>query len=496
MYASSSSATTRAPSPQKSSLTSAKSSGRRKSSSASFSSSFKKKVNRSCVKVMANNNNNNNESRYGACWPGTATLTPEELAFELGNGNVKKISLLGSTGSIGTQTLDIVEEHPDKFECVAFACGRNIELAAKQIEKFQPQMVSVQDGKDIEKLKETLKASGYNGPMPELVYGNDGMCAVAAHENCEAVVTGIVGCAGLPPTVAAINAKKNICLANKETLIAGGPAIVPLAVKNGVKILPADSEHSALFQCMQGLPPGALRRIILTASGGAFRDVDLAEMQRMAEQEPEKLHAKATTHPNWDMGAKITCDSATLMNKALEVIEAHYLYGTSYDNIDVVIHPQSIIHSMVETADSSVLAQLGWPDMRLPILYTMSWPQRVNCSEQTWPRLDFVKMGDLTFKEPDTKKYPSLTMGYAAGRFGGTMTGVFSAANEQAVAMFLEKKIGYFDIYKTIDMAMEAHKNDLILDPSLDDIVACDLWARQNVLDNVSAGKLTAKVPA
>ena len=328
---------------------------------------------------MANNNNNNNESRYGACWPGTATPTPEELAFELGNGNVKKISLLGSTGSIGTQTLDIVEEHPDKFECVAFACGRNIELAAKQIEKFQPQMVSVQDGKDIEKLKETLKASGYNGPMPELVYGNDGMCAVAAHENCEAVVTGIVGCAGLPPTVAAINAKKNICLANKETLIAGGPAIVPLAVKNGVKILPADSEHSALFQCMQGLPPGALRRIILTASGGAFRDVDLAEMQRMAEQEPEKLHAKATTHPNWDMGAKITCDSATLMNKALEVIEAHYLYGTSYDNIDVVIHPQSIIHSMVETADSSVLAQLGWPDMRLPILYTMSWPQRVNC---------------------------------------------------------------------------------------------------------------------
>lgn len=446
--------------------------------------------------VASSNNNNNNESRYGACWPGTATPTPEELSLELGNGNVKKISLLGSTGSIGTQTLDIVEEHPDKFECVAFACGRNIELAAKQIEKFQPQMVSVQDGNDVSKLKEILKENGYNGPMPELVDGNDGMCAVAAHKDCEAVVTGIVGCAGLPPTVAAINAKKNICLANKETLIAGGPAIVPLAVKNGVKILPADSEHSALFQCMQGLPPGALRRIILTASGGAFRDFELAEMQRMAEQEPEKLHAKATTHPNWDMGAKITCDSATLMNKALEVIEAHYLYGTSYDNIDVVIHPQSIIHSMVETADSSVLAQLGWPDMRLPILYTMSWPQRVNCSEQTWPRLDFIKMGDLTFKEPDVNKYPSLTMGYAAGRFGGTMTGVFSAANEQAVAMFLEKKIGYFDIYKTIDMAMEAHKNDLILDPSLDDIVACDLWARQNVLDNVNAGKLSAKVPA
>jgi len=341
-----------------------------------------------------------------------------------------------------------------------------------------------------------LKASGFKGEMPEFVYGNDGMCAVASHKDCESVVTGIVGCAGLPPTVAAINAKKNICLANKETLIAGGPAIVPLAVKMGVKILPADSEHSALFQCMQGLPAGALRRIILTASGGAFRDVSLEEMQRMAIEEPQKLHAKATTHPNWDMGAKITCDSATLMNKALEVIEAHYLYGTSYDNIDVVIHPQSIIHSMVETSDSSVLAQLGWPDMRLPILYTMSWPQRVNCSEQTWPRLDFIKMGDLTFREPDTKKYPSLTMGYAAGRAGGTMTGVFSAANEQAVAMFLDKKIGYFDIYKTIDMAMEAHKNDLILDPTLDDIVHCDLWARQNVLDNVNCGKLNARVPA
>ena len=180
--------------------------------------------------------------------------------------------------------------------------------------------------------------------------------------------------------------------------------------------------------------------------------------------------------------------SQSQMNKALEVIEAHYLYGTSYDNIDVVIHPQSIIHSMVETSDSSVLAQLGWPDMRLPILYTMSWPERVECSEITWPRLDFLRMGDLTFREPDVVKYPSLTMGYAAGRAGGTMTGVFSAANEQAVAMFLDKKIGYFDIYKTIELAMEAHKNDLILDPTLDDIVAADLWARAHVKDLVESG--------
>uniref|UniRef100_A0A7S0XCR9 1-deoxy-D-xylulose-5-phosphate reductoisomerase n=1 Tax=Mantoniella antarctica TaxID=81844 RepID=A0A7S0XCR9_9CHLO len=429
----------------------------------------------------------NTESRYGACWPGRADA-PKDAPL-LGNGNVKKISLLGSTGSIGTQTLDIAAEHSDKFEIVALSAGKNLDVLAAQIRQFKPKMVSISDGADIQALKDLIK--GMDGPMPEILYGADGMVEVARHPDVDSTVTGIVGCAGLPPTVAAIEAGKNICLANKETLIAGGPHIVPLAVKHGVKILPADSEHSALFQCMQGLPEGALRRIILTASGGAFRDTTLAEMRDAAKNNPEFLQKKATTHPNWDMGAKITCDSATLMNKALEVIEAHYLYGTSYDNIDVVIHPQSIIHSMIETADSSVLAQMGWPDMRLPILYTMSWPQRVECSEVTWPRLDFVKMGDLTFREPDVEKYPSLTMGYAAGRAGGTMTGVFSAANEAAVALFLDKKIGYFDIYKTIEGAMEAHKNELILDPSLDDIVACDLWARAHVNDMVASGSLT-----
>ena len=404
----------------------------------------------------------------------------------LGNGNIKKISLLGSTGSIGTQTLDIADEHPDKFEIVALSAGRNLAEKAEQIKKYKPKIESISHGGDVEKLKGMIK--DMDGPQPEILFGPDGMVEVARHPDVDSTVTGIVGCAGLPPTVAAIEAGKNICLANKETLIAGGPAIVPLAVKHGVKILPADSEHSAIFQCIQGLPEGALRRIILTASGGAFRDIELSEMREYAKTDPGFLQKKATTHPNWDMGAKITCDSATLMNKALEVIEAHYLYGTSYDDIDVVIHPQSIIHSMVETADSSVLAQLGWPDMRLPILYTMSWPQRVNCSEQTWPRLDFIKMGDLTFKAPDVEKYPSLTMGYAAGRTGGTMTGVFSAANEQAVAMFLDKKIGYFDIYTVIEKAMEAHKNDLILDPTLDDIVNSDLWAREHVKKVVESG--------
>ena len=433
----------------------------------------------------------NNENRYGACWPGRAEV-PANVAA-LGNGNVKRIALLGSTGSIGTQTLDICEEHPDKFEVVALSAGRNVALVAEQCAKFNPALVSVQRGEDVEALKSAINARG--AKMPEIMYGEDGMVEVARHKDCDSVVTGIVGCAGLPPTVAAIKAGKNICLANKETLIAGGPAIVPLAVKHGVKILPADSEHSALFQCIQGMPEGALRRIILTASGGAFRDMDLATMRELAVSDPAALHKKATTHPNWDMGAKITCDSATLMNKALEVIEAHYLYGTSYDNIDVVVHPQSIIHSMVETVDSSVLAQMGWPDMRLPILYTMSWPNRVECSEVTWPRLDFVKMGDLTFRAPDYEKYPSLPMGYAAGRAGGTMTGVFSAANEQAVAMFLDKKMGYFDIYKVIEMAMEDHKKDLVLDPTLDDIVHYDLEARRFVKELVESGKLNGAVP-
>mmetsp|Transcript_12160 Transcript_12160/g.44385 ORF Transcript_12160/g.44385 Transcript_12160/m.44385 type:complete len:479 (-) Transcript_12160:651-2087(-) len=426
----------------------------------------------------------NNESRYGAAWPGAVQIPPLDKRLGV-DGYKKSFSLLGSTGSIGTQTLDIVEENPDKFEVVALSAGRNVELLAEQTLKFKPRMISVMDPSKVEDLKAALEKVGVK-EMPEILCGPEGAVEVARHPDCSSVVTGIVGCAGLLPTVAAIEAKKEICLANKETLIAAGPVIVPLLRKHGVNILPADSEHSALFQCLQGLPEGGLRRLILTASGGAFRNYTHEEMLDMAKNDPGLLRKKATTHPNWDMGAKITCDSATLMNKALEVIEAHYLYGTSYDNIEVVIHPQSIIHSMVETADSSVLAQLGWPDMRLPILYTMSWPERVECSEQTWPRLDFIKMGDLTFKEPDTNKYPSLTMGYAAGRAGGTMTGVFSAANEQAVAMFLDEKMGYHDIFKVIEKTCDKHMGELVLDPTLDDIIATDAWAREYVSEVVN----------
>lgn len=390
---------------------------------------------------------------------------------------MQKFSLLGSTGSIGTQTLDIVEEHPDKFQVTALSAGSNIELLAQQIRKFKPQLVSVRDAGLIDGLKELLKGVD---DMPEIMAGEEGIVEVARYNDTDACVTGIVGCAGLKPTVAAIEAGKDICLANKETLIAGGPFVLPLAEKHGVKILPADSEHSAIFQCIQGLPEGGMRRLILTASGGAFRDFEVERLKTVTV-------ADALKHPNWSMGKKITVDSATLMNKGLEVIEAHYLFGASYDNIEIVVHPQSIIHSMVETADSSVIAQLGWPDMKLPILYTMSWPERVYCSEETWPRLDFVKMGDLTFRTPDHAKYPSMQLAYAAGRAGGTMTGVLSAANEQAVEFFLEEKIGYLDIMREVEAACDAHRAELIESPSLDEIVHYDQWARDFVKEHVMA---------
>jgi 1-deoxy-D-xylulose-5-phosphate reductoisomerase len=386
--------------------------------------------------------------------------------------------------------LDIVAEFPDKFEVVALAAGGNLDLLVEQARRFAPKMVAVRDASSAPKLRELLEAAlkGTGTPMPEVVAGDEGACAVASHPDAEAVVTGVVGCAGLLPTVAAIKAGKDICLANKETLIAGGPTILPLAAKHGVRILPADSEHSAIFQCLQGMPEGGLRRLILTASGGAFRDWPV---EKLADVTVEQ----ATTHPNWSMGKKITIDSATLMNKGLEVIEAHYLYGCAYDMIDVVVHPQSIVHSMVETADSSVLAQLGWPDMRLPIMYTMSWPERVLVRDETWPRLDFTKASQLTFREPDRAKYPALDLAYAAGRAGGTMTGVLSAANEQSVQMFIDKKIGYLDIMRLNEAACDAHENELVAEPTLEEIVHFDGWARRFVAEAVEGGKFVPQLP-
>jgi 1-deoxy-D-xylulose-5-phosphate reductoisomerase len=299
------------------------------------------------------------------------------------------------------------------------------------------------------------------------------------------VVTGIVGCAGLLPTIAAIEAGKDIALANKETLIAGGPVVLPLVKKHQVRLLPADSEHSAIFQCLQGVPAGGLRRIILTASGGSFRDWP-------AEKLSQVTIADALKHPNWSMGKKITIDSATLMNKGLEVIEAHYLFQMDYDHIDITIHPQSIIHSLVELQDTSVLAQLGWADMRLPLLYALSWPERIATD---WPALDLVKAGDLTFREPDRVKYPCIDLAYAAGRAGGTMPAVLNAANEQAVALFLEERINFLTIPRLIEQTCDRHRADHRTDPSLEDILAIDQWARQDLLENSHKLSFSAAAP-
>jgi 1-deoxy-D-xylulose-5-phosphate reductoisomerase len=275
----------------------------------------------------------------------------------------------------------------------------------------------------------------------------------------------------LLPTIAAITAGKDIALANKETLIAGGPVVLPLVEKHRVKLLPADSEHSAIFQCLQGVPTGGLKKIILTASGGAFRDLPVEKL-------PQVTVADALKHPNWSMGRKITIDSATLMNKGLEVIEAHYLFGVDYNAIDIVIHPQSIIHSLIELQDTSVLAQLGWPDMRLPLLYALSWPERIYTD---WEPLNLVKAGSLTFKEPDHQKYPCMGLAYAAGRSGGAMPAVLNAANEQAVALFLEEKISFLDIPRVIEKVCDRFAIHNSSTPSLDDILAADSWARQEV---------------
>jgi 1-deoxy-D-xylulose-5-phosphate reductoisomerase len=383
---------------------------------------------------------------------------------------VKAITLLGSTGSIGTQTLDIVESNPDKFRIVGLAAGSNVEMLARQVQKFRPEIVAIDNEAKLIELKAALTNLDY---QPIIVAGAQGTIEVAGYGDAQSVVTGIVGCAGLLPTIAAIKAGKDIALANKETLIAGGPVVLPLVEEYGVKLLPADSEHSAIFQCLQGVPAGGLRRIILTASGGAFRDLPIEKLAAVKV-------ADALKHPNWTMGQKITIDSATLMNKGLEVIEAHYLFGMGYDKIDIVIHPQSIIHSLIEVQDTSVLAQLGWPDMRLPLLYALSWPDRLYTE---WEKFDLVKAGDLTFRAPDHEKYPCMQLAYAAGRAGGSMPAVLNGANEQAVALFLAEKIHFLDIPKLIEKVCDKHRIDHTLTPSLDDILAADVWARQAILE-------------
>lgn len=383
---------------------------------------------------------------------------------------MKTLTLLGSTGSIGTQTLDIVAHHPDQFRVIGLAAGSNMTLLAQQVRQFRPEIVALRDAHQLPDLQAAIADLD---PQPIILGGEAGIVEVARYGDAESVVTGIVGCAGLLPTIAAIEAGKDIALANKETLIAGGPVVLPLVQQRGVKLLPADSEHSAIFQCLQGVPAQGLRRIWLTASGGAFRDLPVERLANVTV-------ADALKHPNWSMGRKITIDSATLMNKGLEVIEAHFLFGLDYDHIEIVIHPQSIIHSLIELQDTSVLAQLGWPDMRLPLLYALSYPDRLATN---WEPLNLVKAGDLTFREPDHDKYPCMQLAYAAGRAGGSMPAVLNAANEQAVALFLDEKIRFLDIPRLIEVTCDRHQADNCTNPSLDDILAADRWARQAVAE-------------
>ncbi|KAF4655822.1 hypothetical protein FOZ61_007361 [Perkinsus olseni] len=414
----------------------------------------------------------------GSC-EGGACLVPVSQPGE-GSQNesgVKRVAVLGSTGSIGTQTLDMCGHFNDRFQVVALSAGGSkIDLLADQIIQFSPAMVSVGSEKALKALKVDLKSKGFTGPHPKYFVGPSGLEEMARECPADVMVTGIVGCAGLLPTVAAIESGKDIALANKETLIAGGPVIAPLLKRHGVKLLPADSEHSALWQCMQGCPPGSIRSLIITASGGAFRDWTKEQMEKATVED-------ALKHPNWSMGAKITVDSATLMNKGLEVIEAHNLFGIPYDDIRAVIHPQSIVHSAVEMEDTSVIAQMGVPDMKLPILYTLAYPQRLHHDGSSLQRLSLKDLtGGLTFKEVDTDKYPCVELAYRAGRRGGTAPAILSAANEKAVELFLDRKIKFVDIPKILDAVLSrAESEGVILDnpTEIRHIVEADAWGRE-----------------
>lgn len=374
---------------------------------------------------------------------------------------MKKIAILGSTGSIGTQTLDIVRAHSE-LQVVALSAGSNVELLARQIIEFRPSMAVIGSEKALPRLRELI-----GDIKVELYHGMEGLLALAAHPDSQVLVTAIVGMIGIRPTIEAMKAGKDIALANKETLVTAGHIIMPLAKKMGVSILPVDSEHSAIFQVLHGERHDQISKLLITASGGPFRGKSVKDLAAVTVEDTLK-------HPNWVMGRKITVDSASMVNKGLEVLEAHWLFDVDFDHIEVVVQPQSIIHSMVEFADGAVVAQMGTPDMRLPIQYALYYPDRVYLPGE---RLDFGVLSSITFEQPDTDVFKGLPLAVTAGREGGSMPVVFNAANEYAVARFLEKKIGFLDIYRIIEAAMNAHNNKK--NPSLDDILETEQWVYQ-----------------
>ena len=353
---------------------------------------------------------------------------------------MKRISLLGSTGSIGTQTLDVVRAQSNSFQIVALAAYENDILLEEQILEFKPELVVLVDLDAANRLR-----SRYTGKT-EILSGTEGLLQVACMDSADVVLTALVGFAGLEPTLAAIEAGQDIAIANKETLVAAGELVTAKAKAKGVQLLPVDSEHSAIFQALQGNKLTAIEKLIVTASGGALRDWTKEEIAQAALKD-------VLNHPNWSMGAKVTIDSASLANKGLEVIEAHWLFGIPYDQIEVVVHPQSIIHSAIQYKDGSVIAQLGVPDMKLPILYALSWPERF---ETEWPRFSFFDYPELTFRKPDLERFPALRLAFQAGRAGGTAGCIFNGANEEAVHQFRQGNISFVKISEMIEGALNS----------------------------------------
>lgn len=376
---------------------------------------------------------------------------------------MKKIAILGSTGSIGTQALDIIERNPDKFKAAALTCSTRIEAIREQIKKFSPEIAAVGRKEDRDRLAEEF-------PDTEIMYGLEGLIAVASCD-CDMVLNSLLGISGLVPTYYAIKAGRDIALANKETLVTGGQLIMSMAWQQGVKILPVDSEHSAIFQCMQGNDNNRIKRILLTASGGPFRGYTAQQLQNVTLEQ-------ALNHPKWNMGSKITIDSATMMNKGFEVIEAKWLFDVAPEQIQVLVHPQSIVHSMVEFEDTSVLAQLGLPDMRVPIGYAFSYPDRL---EYDFPRLDLFEAGQLTFEKPDMEVFKCIGFAYDAIREGGSYPVVLNGANEVLVKLFLENRIKFTDIQNTLEEVLNQHNPEYNID--LEGILEADRAARNAVIN-------------
>lgn len=371
---------------------------------------------------------------------------------------MKRIAILGSTGSIGTQTLEIVRDNPD-LQVVGLAAGANIDLLEKQVREFQPRLVSLQSEADCKELKTRLAGSRID---VQVIPGMEGLLAIAEMEESEILVTAIVGMIGIRPTIAAINKKKDIALANKETLVTAGHMIMPLAAEKGVSILPVDSEHSAIFQSLQGENRERVSKLLITASGGPFRGRTREDLETVQLED-------ALKHPNWSMGHKITIDSATLVNKGLEVMEAKWLFDIDLDRIQVVVHPQSIIHSMVEYVDGGIIAQLGTPDMKLPIQYALFYPDR---RPMAGKRVDFYELGTITFERPDLETFTGLKLAMRAATEGGSVPTVFNAANEKAVSLFLNRKIRFLQIPEIIEMCMDAHKK--IENPDVEEILGTE----------------------